>query len=234
MLRSSRLYCTWLTARGRPRRCRAACARRICAGLKLLTPTERILPASTRSAMASISASREESPNGWCTMYRPMLYPCRWRMRASIVRRMLPARAHERPPLGGHDHVFVALAGGLQRGGERGLRDAVAVQLGRVEPVDAAIQPRAHGGVLLILRDEGESHTHQAAAPGKLHHAEADGSHLDAGLAQRSHFCGGFHRRPRSRACTVAAPSACSPACLRWPSGSPSRCVAAQPAASTA
>jgi len=41
--------------------------------LKLLTPTARILPAATRSAMASISASGEEKLNGWCTMYRPMV-----------------------------------------------------------------------------------------------------------------------------------------------------------------
>ena len=38
------------------------------AGLKLLTPTERILPASTRSAIAFISASGEEKLYGWWTM----------------------------------------------------------------------------------------------------------------------------------------------------------------------
>ena len=71
--RSSKLNCTWFTASGRPRFWSCLCARRMCSALKLLTPTERILPASTRSAMASISASGEEKLNGWWTMYRLMV-----------------------------------------------------------------------------------------------------------------------------------------------------------------
>ena len=51
--RFRRLYSTSLQARGTPLAASAACARRVCPGSQLETPTERARPAFTSSASAS-------------------------------------------------------------------------------------------------------------------------------------------------------------------------------------
>jgi hypothetical protein len=91
--------------------------------------------------------------------------------------------AKQRPPLGGNYHLVVTLAGGFQCGSQRGLRNAQSVELGCVEPVNASLQPGAHGGILLLLADGRECPAQQTTAAGEFHHPQANGSDLDICLA---------------------------------------------------
>ena len=96
------------------------------------------------------------------------------------------SRAQQRKPFRRHHDLAVAPAVGLQCSGQRPFRNAAAVQLRGIEPVDTAVERRLDDDVLAILRHGRMHRPRQALAAAELRHPEAYRRDLYAGLSKRS------------------------------------------------
>jgi hypothetical protein len=92
------------------------------------------------------------------------------------------------PPFCSNDHLLVFDPRGFQRRGKGPLRHSRAIEFGRVEPVDATIQPGFDGGVFLLLVNDGKRRTHHPATTREFHHPQSNGCDGNTGFTKRSFF----------------------------------------------